>query len=847
MRPMAPSMFLLALAPLALAALAPLALAAEGKAVTVTPDEQGFAARFAATRLSGETPGSQLEPGLTVLANHDAPSLNARQGKPLLLAGKSFERGVYCHAPSRILVRLPGPGATFTALVGVDSNSQTSGGRGSVDFAVSVAGGERFRSGTVREGMPPAAVKVPLDGATEFLLQVDTTPDGIACDQADWAEAKVALADGRELWLGDLPLRDDRAAALLAGGPPFSFVYGGKPSSELLPTWKHERRGTEQTWTDPATGLRVRLAGVAYPGFPTVEWTVHFTNTGEQDTPLLEQVQALAVDLNRPGGGEYLLHHNVGSPADGNDFSPRETVLGGGSTTRFGGAGGRSTNQHWSYFNLESPHGDGSRRGVVLAVGWPGQWAAEFARDVSSGLRVRAGMELTHLRLHPGESIRTPSIVLQFWQGGDWLRGQNVWRRWTMAHSMPRPGGELPRPQFVASSSRQYAEMIEADEANQKAFIDRYEEEGLKLDYWWMDAGWYIHNGAGWPHVGTWEVDPARFPGGLRPISDYAKARGFKTLLWFEPERVSAGTWLADNHPEWVLGGKAGGLLDLGNDEARKWLIEHIDSVLTKQGIGLYRQDFNMDPLGYWRGHDAEDRQGITEIRHCEGLLAYWDELHRRHPDMLIDDCASGGRRLDLECARRAVPLWRSDYAFEPIGHQCMMMGLSTWLPYHGTGTVACANAGYYGGGRTPVEPYAFWSNAGQSLGSGIDVRDRGLDYPALRRLYGQWRQVNKYYYGDFYPLTPVSRDATVWAGWQFDRPEQGDGMVQVFRRQDSFYEAGRLKLRGLDAAAKYTVTDLDAHQPPRMLTGAELAAGLLVTIGEQPGVRVLVYERAGA
>ena len=64
---------------------------------------------------------------------------------------------------------------------------------------------------------------------------------------------------------------------------------------------------------------------------------------------------------------------------------------------------------------------------------------------------------------------------------------------------------------------------------------------------------------------------------------------------------------------------------------------------------------------------------------------------------------------------RRAVPLWRSDYAYEATGHQCMTYGLSLWLPYHGTGTVFTRNASYYGSGRTPVEPYAFWSNAGQS------------------------------------------------------------------------------------------------------------------------------------
>jgi len=417
-----------------------------------------------------------------------------------------------------------------------------------------------------------------------------------------------------------------------------------------------------------------------------------------------------------------------------------------------------------------------------------------------------------------------------------------------MAHAMPRPGGKLPRPQLPASSSRAYEEMIGANEENQKLHIDRWLEEGIHLDVWWMDAGWYVQK-TGWPNVGTWEIDRRRFPRGFKPVSDHAHARGLKILVWFEPERVTAGTWLAEKHPEWILGGSGGGLLNLGNRDAREWLTEHVDGLLVGEGIDIYRQDFNMDPLGYWRSADAPDRQGITEIGHVTGLLAYWDELLRRHPDLLIDTCASGGRRNDLETLRRAVPLWRSDYAYEAIGHQCMTWGISLWIPYHGTGTVATANAPYYGGGYTPVEPYAFWSNAAPSLGLGIDVRVKEIDYAALRRLVEAWRRLSPNYYGDFWPLTPYTRDRTAWIAWQFDRPEDGEGVVQAFRRDESIYEAARLPLRGLDPEARYEVTTIEGAPGPDgkpvRLGGAELLeAGLPVAIPTRPGAAVLAYRR---
>ena len=565
---------------------------------------------------------------------------------------------------------------------------------------------------------------------------------------------------------------------------PFSFTYNGRPSSEVLRTWGF-RRTTKRidgirtknilTWTDPVSGMVVRCETVTYRTYPTVEWTLYFKNTGSMDTPIIENIQALDSRFECPAGSEFLLHHNVGSPANKSDYGPLETPLGPNAKKRISAAGGRPTNSDMSYFNLAQ--GD---HGTIIVVGWPGQWASEFARDSGNGLTVKAGQELTHFRLHPGEEVRTPLIILQSYTG-DWIRGQNIWRKWMTLYGMPHPGGKLPPPQMVASSSRAYEEMIGANEANQIMHIDRYRELGFKLDYWWMDAGWYPQQ-QGWPQVGTWETDPKRFPNGFKPISDHAHATGTKILVWFEPERVAADTWLSNNHPEWILGGKGGGLLNLGNPEAWKWLVNHIDKLITDNGIDLYRQDFNMDPLDFWRRNDTEDRQGITEIKHVMGYLAYWDELIKRHPDMLIDSCASGGRRNDIETMRRSVPLWRSDYAFEAIGHQCMTYGISMWLPYNGTATVATSSAPYYGGGVTPVDPYSFWSNAAPSFGCGVDVREKNIDYPALVKLFADWRTLSQFYNSDYYPLTPYTQDENVWIAWQLDRPETGDGVTHDVR-----------------------------------------------------------------
>jgi alpha-galactosidase len=240
-----------------------------------------------------------------------------------------------------------------------------------------------------------------------------------------------------------------------------------------------------------------------------------------------------------------------------------------------------------------------------------------------------------------------------------------------------------------------------------------------------------------------------------------------------------------------------------------------------------------MDPLEYWRANDAPDRQGITEIRHVTGYLAYWDELRRRHPDMLIDTCASGGRRDDLETLRRAVPLWRSDYGYDdPPAMQDLTYGLALWVPFFGTGLRSSS-------------PYSFRSTMAMSMGyGGPDPRSRDIDFPGLERLAAQWRQVAPYYYGDYYPLTSYTTDDSAWMAWQFDRPATGEGMVQVFRRAQSPIESMRFKLRGLDAAAQYSVSNLDAPGATPF-SGRQLGEqGLPVAIKDQPGAVILIYRK---
>lgn len=238
-------------------------------------------------------------------------------------------------------------------------------------------------------------------------------------------------------------------------------------------------------------------------------------------------------------------------------------------------------------------------------------------------------------------------------------------------------------------------------------------------------------------------------------------------------------------------------------------------------------------PLPAWRGHDAIDRQGMTENLYVQGHLAFWDELRRRNPDLCIDSCASGGRRNDLETMRRAVPLLRSDFQFPQMegvveGNQGHTYGLSFWLPFQGTG------AYFY-------DSYSFRSFYLPCFGMGLLTPD---NTSAQRQAYDECRKIAPIMLGDYYPLTPYSLKSDHWIAWQFNGPAQGDGVIQVFRRAQCEDTAQTYRLKGIDPTARYEVTNFDVEGVTKVSGKDLLEQGLVVEIMDTPGAAVITYQR---
>jgi alpha-galactosidase len=632
--------------------------------------------------------------------------------------------------------------------------------------------------------------------------------------------------------------------------PPFSFVFGNKNSNTFIKDWEFGEIKSEKaqpdyekfvySYSDRNSGLVVKSFITCYKDFPAVEWMLTFSNTSGKNTPLIEKVAVVDHSFSSEPKNGFTINHSRGSNAERSDFQPIDEKMQMGKSIYMTPAGGRSSdNTAFPFFNIEVT----GQQGMMVAVGWTGKWYANIRQTDEKSVTLTSGMENMKLTLYPGEEIRTPEISLLFWKGEDRMTGHNLFRKFILAHHSRMVRGHFA--EYPLSGSFDYGDPSPCNEYNcltadyAVALVKRYKQFKILPEVFWLDAGWY--EGCGWDkgdwyqNVGNWIADRERFPDGLKPISDAVHSVGSKFMVWFEPERVRSGTIIDREHPGWLINipGNENRLFNLGDKNARIWLTDYITDFLKKQGIDYYRQDFNFDPMPYWIRNDKPDRTGISEIRHIEGLYAFWDSLLVRFPDLLIDNCASGGRRLDLESISRSAPLWRTDYQYgEPNGYQCHTFGLHFYLPIHGTAIYK-------------TDSYTFRSGLGSAAVFNWEVTGRNSEsIPAMQKSITDYQLLRPYFYADYYPLTE-SRNNTgnnVWLAYQFNRSEQKDGIILAFRREGSMQDSIRVKLHGLREQAIYNFSFEDYGLVIKK-TGKELMDGIDISIPQKPASLLIRYK----
>lgn len=492
-----------------------------------------------------------------------------------------------------------------------------------------------------------------------------------------------------------------------------------------------------------------------------------------------------------------------------NEFMPKpENLCADGNEYRC--EGGRSSKGTLPYLEAQCD----TKEGVLLGIGWSGQWVCRFDKESDTALRVRAGIEGLHFYLEPGEKLRTAAILMLPYCEGS-IRAHNVFRRiireeFSLIGKQGR-GSTVPLSMQCWGGAR--TDFL-------KEQIEKEKSMGLGLEYFWLDAGWYgdyteecpDEFRGDWPaHTGDWTVNKMVHPGGLGELFDTARSAGMQGILWMEPERVRKSTKFYAAHPEMFIDiGRRDVMLDLSKKANQDYMLETVSAIVSECKLKCFRQDCNFDLLDYWNSADEEGRRGITQIRYIMGLYNVWDNLLARFPGLIIDNCASGGKRLDFEACMRSVPLWRSDmnctFDFDPDLAQNQNMGLMLWLPYHGNGI-----------GRYPYDKYRFRSchAAGMStcfMGYEGFSRDNG-DMDAIKASIAEYKEVRQFYDKEYYPVFGFPEGDATWAGWQLHDPEKGQGVVMAFRRRNCLSDRVGISLGGLKEDATYEFEDKDSGE----------------------------------
>ncbi len=754
---------------------------------------------------------------------------------PLRIGEKSYQDGLGSHANGRIVFQIDSPMQTFAAEVGIDNNDDTRNGRdkASVVFVVKGDGQELARTPVCRFDQLSQRIEVSVDGVRELELIVTDAWDGIAHDQADWGEACLIDGDGKRLPLSMI-VAAARQLFLSPAAPPASFVYGGQASESLLKEWtrtvkppveSEDSRIHEITWVEGPEGLAATWRAEVFKDRQAVEFRWFFENRGK--TPAQPLTEVYALDLLISDARPTRLIRSTGgltgpflSSGEGPGFLVSEVNL--LSAPTMSAAGGRSSGKDLPFFLLQN---DAAKRGLLVGIGWSGQWQADFRPDAGRGAaRITIGMPGMNLALPAGEKIFSPSVLLGLYEGES-QDGSNALRGILYDHYVALLGDQKPLPpvswnHWFTFDNRISEEML-------KRQMDAAADLGL--EYFCIDAGWFE---GGFPSgVGNWTLDRAKFPNGLGPVGKYAAEKGMKLGLWFEVGRADPGTRLAREHPEWV----AGNQVKLEVPEAREWIFQMMCGFIDEGQVRWIRYDYNFEPLGRWDSADAPETRGLTQIRYLEGEYELFDRLREKYPELLIESCASGGRRIDLETMRRAHTYWKSDETGNLITARSQETGGNQLLPggLLNTNLPAASRASRFDLHSLFAGPLGFASDwTGLDEAARQRVRQEIENYKKVRHL------LNK----DYYPLLPQTFDLTQWVGWEFHDPATGEGFLVVLRPQESAYGSVEVRIRGVEPNQKYKLSRIDGSQM-REVSGQEMLSGLLIPLGRGES-EVLRFQR---
>lgn len=625
------------------------------------------------------------------------------------------------------------------------------------------------------------------------------------------------------------------------------------PSPDLVvtDTMLHEhtpgRRELVVALRHTTTGLVINYHLALYADTALIESWITMYNPGA--TPRqISRIDSLTLDLP---SGDYAIQSFTSDW--GLEFEPQALAL--TEPVILESRAGRSSKGHLPWFALVR---DG---GSILggAVAWSGNWVVRLEPN-AAGVTLSGGLHdwKFAVELAPGATISSPPFVVALAAGQvlDAVASQyaQVGRRYWYPHNPL--ADQLP----VEWNHWWSYEDKDLDEAVFRRNVDVAATLGIEVCT--LDAGWFGPSDAAthwYEQRGDWDlVNTQRFPSGLRALSDYVHERGMAFGLWCEIEAIGAQAQLAADQPELVAlrDGTPLGYVCLGSAAGWNWALATLERIITEYRCDWIKLDFNLDPGTGCNRTDHGHGAGDGLFAHYNGYYALLAELRKRHPHVVLENCSSGGLRIDLGIARQTHMAFLSDPDWPEHSLQCfwgasLMLAPDALLHWGycewGHAEHRCQQFNPRDPALTPAQVDYYtrismlrrfgFSQRLPDLPEWVAVRYRNLiaDYKThVRRFVG----------------TATLRRLTAqpqrfgggerWAAFQYTLPNADEHLLAAFRLPGGAPERA-FPLTHLDPAQHYTLTWLGEARSEQRNGAALMSDGITLALPEEGSALIIV------
>ena len=449
-------------------------------------------------------------------------------------------------------------------------------------------------------------------------------------------------------------------------------------------------------------------------------------------------------------------------------------------------------------------------RGDVFAMHliYSGSYLAKLGENHWGDYRMVMGIhpDCFEWKLEAGEDFYTPEAVLVSAKDQDGMTHSlhDFYRRHLIRDI------EKPRPILINNWEATYFDfdaekILSIARAASKCGIEMF-----VLDDGWFGEGRMTPSGS----LGDWTASRSKFPEGLQNIGKELAKLGLFFGLWFEPEMISEKSRLYEAHPDWVMcqntrePGRCRDqwMLDLTNPDVRDYLFAQMASAIREGGIRYVKWDMNRTLTDVGSSCLPSDRQMEIMHRHVLGVYDIQERLLQEFPDLLIENCASGGARFDPGMLYYSPQIWCSDN-MDPLERMRIHEGTAMLYPLSAIGSHVPKSTNDITGRTVPFASRVISAMFG-TFGFELDITE--LTEDERKEICSQVDQYKKIWplilHGDYYNLASCL-DNEYWSAYEVVSKDALCGFVvfrQILTRPDG--RSMRVLWKGLDAERDYDV-----------------------------------------